>query len=106
MIHEFVFPSRELAITRNDDGTHGVRIVQSDGPAMEFTCALEPHVQIRMEIDTSASVVRYDGVICVRVSELDLRIQGRIRPDQDRQAWTMRVLDRDDCGNERNAHSA
>ena len=101
MIYEFVFPSRELEFSRNEDGTHRLRAVQAGGPPMEFTCDLKPHLTVRVSLDYSSSLVRNDGVVCIKVTELDLHVQGRIHPDENHQDWFLRVLDRDDCGGER-----
>ena len=99
MVYEFTFLSKELEFVPNGDGTHRLRVIQAGGPPMEFNCDLEPHLMVRVSLDTSGSTVRQDGVICVQVTELDLRIQGSLRRNPNGPNWTIQVLDRDDCGN-------
>lgn len=100
MIKQLMLKTTELTITPNPDGTHAVRVVEAGGDPWEFTCHMDPHLSVEIEIDTSPILALHSGIALVQERKIEARIRGHLTPKESSN-WNMRVLRRDECGNDK-----
>lgn len=82
----------DLTISRNEDGTHRVRIVSSNADVpVEFTYNLSPFLVVGMEMEDVSSLLNANGHTQRRLS-MDLLIRGVLIPSADGTDHSTRIL--------------
>lgn len=86
----------DCTITRDQDGTHHIRIQGVGRDAIEFKLDLHPFLTVKTQLTEHPEYVNSSGGTARY--EFELTLQGVVKPSPNGDCWHLQILNTDDCG--------